>query len=145
MATDAEVHPGQHAGGVTGTTATWSTYGSRAWQTPVDSRQMQALVARCWRADWPATHLHAGDVDWWSVHALGKEPGLEYRIRLWFAGEPDATELVAFAGFGPPDDGDLIVDPGHRRTELVRPMVRSGGSARRARPPGSGRSRRTER
>jgi ribosomal protein S18 acetylase RimI-like enzyme len=84
---------------------------------------MQALVSRCWRADWPAMHLHAGDVDWWSVHALGRTPELDGRIRLWFAGEPDATELVAFAWYGPPSDADLVVAPGHRTVDLVASMV----------------------
>ena len=100
-----------------------SGHGSRAWQTPVDSRQMQALVSRCWRADWPAMHLHPGDIDWWSVHALGRTPGLEGRIRLWYAGEADATELVGFAWFGPPNDGDLVVAPGLRTTALLGEMV----------------------
>jgi ribosomal protein S18 acetylase RimI-like enzyme len=98
-------------------------YGSRAWQTPADSRTMQALVSRCWRADWPAMHLHAGDVDWWSVHALARSPALDGRIRLWFEGEPDATELVAFAWYGPPIDADLIVAPDHRTAELIGSMV----------------------
>lgn len=98
-------------------------YGSRAWQTPADSRQMQALVARCWREDWPDVHLHAGDVDWWTMHALGRAPGLEERIRLWFVGEPDATELVAFAWYGPPSDVDLTILPAHRATALIAPVV----------------------
>jgi mycothiol synthase len=84
---------------------------------------MQALVSRCWRADWPHQHLHAGDVDWWSVSALGRSPGLNERIRLWFAGEPDATELVGFAWYGPPNDGDLIVAPEHRERALIGAMV----------------------
>ena len=100
-----------------------STYGSRAWETPVDSRLMQALVSRCWRADWPRQHLHAGDVDWWSVHAFGRAPGLDERIRLWFAGEADATELIAFAWYGPPNEADLIVRPDHREPALFGPMV----------------------
>ena len=100
-----------------------AAYGSRGWQTPADSRTMQALVSRCWRADWPAMHLHAGDVDWWSVHAFGRTPGLDERIRLWFAGEPDATELVAFAWYGPPTDADLVVAPDHRTAGLAGPMV----------------------
>ncbi len=98
-------------------------YGSRAWQTPADSRLVQALVSRCWQADWPHQHFHAGDIDWWSVHALGRMPGLGERIRLWFAGEPDATELVGFAWYGPPNDADLQVEPGHRRAELLGQMV----------------------
>ena len=84
---------------------------------------MQALVSRCWRADWPAMHLHAGDVDWWSVHALGRTPALDGRIRLWFEGEPDVTELVAFAWYGPPIDADLVVAPDHRTADLIGPMV----------------------
>ncbi len=100
-----------------------AAYESRAWQTPADSRLMQALVSRCWTADWPAMHLHAGDVDWWTVHALGRSPGLEERIRLWYAGEPDATELVGFGWYGPPGDADLVVDPGHRSIALLGPMV----------------------
>ncbi|MDP9483506.1 MAG: GNAT family N-acetyltransferase [Chloroflexota bacterium] len=98
-------------------------YGSRAWQTPADSRQMQALVSRCWREDWPDVHLHAGDVDWWTMHALGRTPGLGERIRLWFAGEPDATELVAFGWYGPPSDADLTILPAHRTTALIGPIV----------------------
>jgi ribosomal protein S18 acetylase RimI-like enzyme len=84
---------------------------------------MQALVSRCWRADWPHQHLHAGDVDWWTVSALGRSPGLDERIRLWFAGEPDATELVGFAWYGPPNDGDLIVAPEYRERALIGAMV----------------------
>ncbi len=98
-------------------------YGSRAWETPADTRGMQALVSRCWRADWPAQHLHPGDLDWWTVHALGRTPGLDGRVRLWFAGEPDATELVGFAWFGPPNDSDLVVAPGHRSTTTLGPMI----------------------
>ncbi len=84
---------------------------------------MQALVSRCWRADWPAMHLHPGDIDWWSVQALGRTPGLDGRIRLWFAGEVDATELVGFAWFGPPNDADLVVAPAFRSTELLGEMI----------------------
>lgn len=102
---------------------TTGEYGSRAWQTPADSRQMQALVSRCWREDWPDVHLHAGDVDWWTVHAQERLPGLEERIRLWFAGEPDATELVAFGWYGPPSDSDLTILPGHRGTALIGRIV----------------------
>ncbi len=100
-----------------------SSHGSRAWQTPADSRQMQALVSRCWREDWPDVHLHAGDIDWWTVHALGRTPGLEERIRLWFAGAPDATELVAFGWYGPPGDADLAILPRHRTTGLIGEIV----------------------
>ena len=96
---------------------------SRAWETPADSRTMQALVSRCWRADWPAQHLHAGDVDWWSVHARGRVPGLEGRVRLWFAGEPDATELIGFAWYGLPNEADLIVAPGHREPAVIGAMI----------------------
>jgi ribosomal protein S18 acetylase RimI-like enzyme len=98
-------------------------YGSRAWQTPADSRQMQALVSRCWREDWPDVHLHAGDIDWWSRQALDPAPGLEERIRLWFSGEPDATELVAFGWYGPPSDVDLTILPAHRTAALIGPVV----------------------
>jgi len=97
--------------------------GSRALQSPADSRAMQALVSECWRADWPAMHLHAGDVDWWTVHALGRSPGLEERVRLWFTGEPVDSELVAFAWYGPPSDADLIVHPDHREIALLGEMV----------------------
>ena len=97
--------------------------GSRAWETPADSRVMQALVSRCWRADWPTQHLHAGDVDWWSVHAFGRTPGLEGRVRLWFAGEPDATELVGFAWYGLPNEADLIVAPAHRGPAVIGAMI----------------------
>ena len=100
-----------------------SSYGSRGWQTPADSRQMQALVSRCWREDWPDVHLHAGDVDWWTVHAWGRTPGLEERIRLWFAGEPDETELVAFGWYGPPSDSDLTILPVHRKKALLEPIL----------------------
>ncbi|MGZ8502227.1 MAG: GNAT family N-acetyltransferase [Candidatus Limnocylindrales bacterium] len=100
-----------------------AAYGSRPWQTPADSRQMQTLVSLCWREDWPDVHLHAGDVDWWTMHALGRTPGLEERIRLWFAGEPDATELVAFSWYGPPSDVDLTILPAHRTAALIGPIV----------------------
>lgn len=98
-------------------------YGSRAWQTPADSRQMQALLARCWRSDFPHQHLHAGDVDWWSVHARGRVPGLEGRVRLWFAGEPDATELIGFAWYGLPNEADLVVAPAHRGAPVIGAMI----------------------
>lgn len=113
---DAVEDPGPVAG-------TSPAYESRAWQTPADSRQMQALVSRCWREDWPDVHLHAGDVDWWTMHALGRTPGLEDRIRLWFAGEPDATELVAFGWYGPPSDVDLTILPAHRTATVIGPIV----------------------
>lgn len=106
-----------------GRTEASPVYGSRAWQTSADTRTMQALASRCWRADWPEQHFHAGDLDWWTVHAHGRTPGLEGRIRLWFAGEPDATELVGFAWFGPPSEADLLVLPGHRGTALLGPMT----------------------
>jgi ribosomal protein S18 acetylase RimI-like enzyme len=99
------------------------SYGSRAWQTPADSRQMQALASRCWRADWPDVHLHPGDIDWWTVQAWGGMPGLEERIRLWFDGEPDETELVAFSWYGPPGDSDLTILPAHRARALLDPIV----------------------
>jgi mycothiol synthase len=98
-------------------------YGSRGWQTPTDSRRMQALIARCWRADWPDVHLHAGDVDWWTVQALGTQPGLEERIRLWFDGEPDATELIGFAWYGLLGGADLVVSPDDRTASLIGPMT----------------------
>ncbi|MEO8229764.1 MAG: GNAT family N-acetyltransferase [Chloroflexota bacterium] len=98
-------------------------HGSRAWQTPADSRQMQALVSRCWREDWPDVHLHAGDIDWWTMHMIGRAPGLEERIRLWFAGEADATELVGFGWYGPPSDADLTILPAHRTTALLGHIV----------------------
>lgn len=100
-----------------------ATFGSRAWQTPADTRLMQALVSRCWTADWPAVHLHAGDIDWWTVHAFGRLPSLEERIRLWFAGKPDATELAGFGWYGPPGDADFVVDPARRTVGLLEPMV----------------------
>lgn len=110
-------------------------YRARAWQTPADSRQMQALVSRCWRADWPDVHLHAGDVDWWSVHALGKTPGLEERISLWFDGEPDATEVVGFAWYSPPLDADVVIAPDHRTASLLGAMAAwIEGQATRFRP-----------
>ncbi len=93
------------------------------WQTPLDSRLMQALVSECWRADFPRQHLHAGDVDWWSVHAHGRTPGLDERIRLWFAGEPDATELIGFAWYGPPNEADLIVAPAARGPVVIGSMI----------------------
>ena len=98
-------------------------YRRRAWQTPADSRRMQALVSSCWRADWPDVHLHAGDVDWWTVHALGSSPGLDERISLWFDGEPDETELVGFAWCGLLGGADLVVAPGHRTVSLIGPMA----------------------
>jgi mycothiol synthase len=98
-------------------------YGWRAWQTPLDSRQMQALISRCWRADWPDVHLHAGDVDWWSVHALGTSPGLAERISLWFVGEPDATELIGFAWCGLLGGVDLVVASEHRTVVLIGRMT----------------------
>ncbi|MEA2536623.1 MAG: mycothiol synthase [Chloroflexota bacterium] len=104
-------------------TAQPAAYGSRAWQTPADSRQMQALVSCCWREDWPNVHLHAGDIDWWSRQTLDPTPGLEERVRLWFAEEPDATELVAFAWYGSPGDVDLTILPAHRSTALTAAIV----------------------
>ena len=111
-------------------------YGWRAWQTPLDSRQMQALVSRCWRADWPNVHLHAGDVDWWSVHALGSVPGLSDRISLWFVGEPDATELIGFAWCGLLGGADLVVASEHRTVALIGRMTAwVQGIAARSAPP----------
>ena len=122
LAAHAEVHPGEHPERVSASSGQPSP-GSRAWETPADSRVMQALVSRCWRADWPTQHLHAGDVDWWSVHAFGRTPGLEGRVRLWFAGEPDATELVGFAWYGLPNEADLIVAPAHRGPAVIGAMI----------------------
>ena len=84
---------------------------------------MQALVSGAGEPTGPRQHLHAGDVDWWSVHAHGRTPGLDERIRLWFAGEPDATELVGFAWYGPPNDADLIVAPAARGPAVIGAMV----------------------
>lgn len=105
------------------TSGSSSVHGSRAWEKSADSRLMQALVSRCWRADWPSQHLHAGDIDWWSVHAFGRSPGLAERIRLWFAGETDATELVGFAWYGPPNEADLVAAPDARGVGLIGSMV----------------------
>jgi GNAT superfamily N-acetyltransferase len=84
---------------------------------------MQALVSACWRHDWPAVHMHAGDVDWWTVHSLDKPMGLDEQIQLWYAGGVDESELVGFAWFGPPDEADIVLHPDHRAAGLVSEMA----------------------
>lgn len=96
---------------------------ARGYQTPADLRLMQALSSLSWRADWPAPHTHPGDLDWWSRDAAGPEPALSERARLWFAGEADASDLVAWAWFNLPGDVDLQIHPDHRNRHLVGAMV----------------------
>lgn len=99
---------------------------SRAYETAGDLRLMQALTAACWLADWPAPHFHPGDLDWWASLATGDPAPVSERARLWFAGEPDASDLVAWGWFGPPGDLDLTIRPDLRGIELVREIVAWG-------------------
>lgn len=96
---------------------------SRPYETAADLRLMQALSATCWRADWPAPSTHPGDLDWWARDAAGGAAGLAERVQLWFAGEADASELVAWGWFSLPGDLDLMIRPDLRRTELVAAIV----------------------
>ena len=69
---------------------------------PADLRLMQAFTADCWRVDWPAPAFHPGDLDWWSRDSVSGSVPLSERVRLWFDGESDASDLVAWGWFGLP-------------------------------------------
>ena len=98
----------------------WS---SRPYGTPADLRLMQALSSACWRADWPAPSAHPGDLDWWSRDATDGGLPLADRIRLWFDGEPDDSDLVAWGWFNLPGDLDLMIRPDRRGPPLVRAII----------------------
>ena len=87
---------------------------------------MQALASARLERDWPAARFHPGDLDWWVVQDFGRVPGIEDRVRLWFADGPgdgsqmtdttdgtDATDgaLVAFGWFSPPGELDFLTAP----------------------------------
>ncbi|HEY2888760.1 MAG TPA: GNAT family N-acetyltransferase [Candidatus Limnocylindrales bacterium] len=99
------------------------TWSSRAYQTPADLRLMQALTSECWRMDWPAPAFHAGDLDWWSCDAVDGEHRLPELIQLWFAGEADASDLIAWAWFNLPGDIDMQIRPDHRSPGVVGSIV----------------------
>jgi len=105
---------------VAGAGGGWS---SRPYETPADLRLMQALCSTCWSADWPAPLAHPGDLDWWSRDAGDGGLALSERIQLWFAGEADASDLIAWAWFNLPGDLDLMIRPDRRGPELVRSIV----------------------
>jgi len=99
------------------------TWSSRAYATPADLRLMQAFTSDCWRSDWPAPVAHPGDLDWWSRDSVSGAVPLSERVRLWFAGEADASELVAWGWFGLPRDLDLLVRPEARGSDLTQAIV----------------------
>ena len=103
---------------------------SRSYESAADLRLMQAFTSECWRFDWPAPAFHPGDLDWWSRDSVSGAVPLSERIRLWFAGEPDASELVAWGWFGLPRDLDLLVRPDARGSDLIEAVV--GWAAERA-------------
>ncbi len=105
---------------MTGGAEGWS---SRACETPADLRLMQALTSACWRVDWPAPTIHPGDLDWWSRNAVAGELPLAERAQLWFAGEPDDSDLVAWAWFNKPSDIDLMIRPDYRSSGVVASIV----------------------
>src|SRR5579862_3296421 len=96
---------------------------SRAYETPADLRLMQALCSTCWRVDWPTPLAHPGDLDWWSRDATEGGLPLAERIGLWFDGEPDDSDLIAWGWFNLPSDVDLMIRPDRRDPELVRSIV----------------------
>jgi ribosomal protein S18 acetylase RimI-like enzyme len=96
---------------------------SRPYQTAADLRLMQTLSSACWRADWPAPLGHPGDLDWWSRDEVPGSLPLSERAQLWFAGEVDASDLVAWAWFNLPSDFELMIRPDMRVAGLVRAIV----------------------
>ena len=99
------------------------TWTSRPYETPADLRLMQALSSVCWRSDWPAPLTHPGDVDWWSRDAIDGGLPLAERIRLWFDGEPDDSDLMAWAWFNLPGDVDMQIRSDRRSPDLVGSIV----------------------
>ncbi len=99
------------------------SWSSRPYETPADLRLMQALTSDCWRFDWPAPVAHPGDLDWWSRDSVSGALHLSERVRLWFADEADASDLVAWSWFGLPGDVDLLVRPDARGSDLVQEIV----------------------
>jgi ribosomal protein S18 acetylase RimI-like enzyme len=99
------------------------TWASRPYETPADLRLMQAFTSECWRSDWPAPAFHPGDLDWWSRDSVSGTVPLSERVRLWFAGEPNASDLVAWGWFSPPRDLDLLVRPEARGSGLTKAVV----------------------
>ncbi len=99
------------------------TWSSRPYETAADLRLMQAFTAECWLLDWPAPAFHPGDLDWWSRDSVSGSVPLSERVRLWFAGESDASELVAWGWFGLPRDLDLLVRPEARGSDLTKAVV----------------------
>jgi GNAT superfamily N-acetyltransferase len=99
------------------------TWASRPYETPADLRLMQAFTSECWRSDWPAPVAHPGDLDWWSRDSVSGTVPLSERVRLWFAGEADASDLVAWGWFGLPRDLDLLVRPDARGSDLTNAIV----------------------
>jgi ribosomal protein S18 acetylase RimI-like enzyme len=99
------------------------TWSSRPYETPADLRLMQAFTSECWRSDWPAPAFHPGDLDWWSRDSVSGAVPLSERVRLWFAGEADASDLVAWGWFGLPHDLDLLVRPDARGSDVPGAIV----------------------
>jgi mycothiol synthase len=76
----------------------------RDWADAGDTTAMRTLVAGRLGADWPATRLHPGDVDWWETAEHGRGRTLDAVVRLWH----DDAGLAAYAWFGAPTDLDVI-------------------------------------
>lgn len=102
---------------------------SRAWSSRADLVLVQALARARLEVDWPALHIHPGDLDWWVVGAFGTAQPLEERVRLWFdadaASENGPGALRAFAWFGHAGqiDFQLASDEPAEVDALVREIV----------------------
>ena len=142
LAQDAEVHPGEHArpreldrpdGRV-------ATYGSRAWETPADSRHdagaRVALLAGRLAGDAPPRRRRR--------LVVGPRAGQDARRSTAGSGcgspgSPMRPSSSAFAWYGPPNDADLIVAPGPpdgRPRRLDGRLGRDPGPAVRSTPTG---------
>jgi ribosomal protein S18 acetylase RimI-like enzyme len=99
------------------------SWASRPYETAADLRLMQAFTSECWGFDWPAPAFHPGDLDWWSRDSVSGTVPLSERVRLWFACEPDASDLVAWGWFGLPRDLDFLVRPDARGSDLTQAVV----------------------
>lgn len=86
-------------------------------------RLMQAFASACLLADWPSPVVHPGDLDWWTRDAVPGGIQLSERIRLWFAGEADASDLGGWGWIDGHGALVLLIRPDLRRGSLLGQIV----------------------
>ena len=136
LAPDAEVHPGEHAGRVSRSTelGTRRRRPRRRCLRLAGAGRHRPTAGRCRRSSRAAggptgrrcTSTPATSTGGRSTRS-GRTPGARRAgSGCGSPAEPDATELVAFAWYGPPTDADLVVAPDHRTAGLARSHGRLG-------------------